>query len=167
MLDLSWSNILQSNTFNFTIMIALFAFIAHKIKVSQKIEDHRASIQKNIDDSDLFKKTAEEELKNVSKSLENLPHELESIIQKAEKTAKAFEEKTKEDTNKLIESMKQNTDKQLQADEKFTNSSILKNVSLASVDIAQKQVQKALESNKDLHRKFINEFIDEIDRLEI
>ena len=52
MLDFSFANILHSNVINFAIMIALFVFIAYKLDVMQKIEDMRASIQKNVEDSE-------------------------------------------------------------------------------------------------------------------
>ena len=101
MLDFSWNNILQSNAFNFAIMIAFFAFIAHKIKVSQAVEKHRASIQKTIEDSDILKSSSEKELEKVEKSLEKLPEELDEILKNAKKTANAFEEKSKEEISEI------------------------------------------------------------------
>lgn len=167
MLDFSWNNILQSNAFNFAIMIAFFAFIAHKIKVSQAVEKHRASIQKTIEDSDILKSSSEKELENVEKSLEKLPEELDEILKNAQKTANAFEEKSKAEINKLVKAIKQNAEKQLYSEEKHTNSMLLKSAGNASVEVAGRQVSKALENNKELHRKFIQDFINEIDRLEV
>ncbi len=167
MLDLSWNNILHSNALNFIIMIAFFGFIAYKLKLSEAIEKNRASIQKSIEDSDLLKADSQEELKKVEKSLENLPNEIESILKNAEQTAKAFEAKTKADLERLVQSIKDNTEKQINAEEKHTNSVILQNAANASVEVAHKQVINALEHNKDLHRKFINDFINEIDGLEV
>ena len=125
MLDLSWNNILHSNALNFIIMIAFFGFIAYKLKLSEAIEKNRASIQKSIEDSDLLKADSQEELKKVEKSLENLPNEIESILKNAEQTAKAFEAKTKADLERLVQSIKDNTEKQINAEEKHTNSVIL------------------------------------------
>lgn len=167
MLDFSWNNILHSNAFNFAIMVAFFAFVAHKLKVAQAVEKHRASIEKTIKDSDLLKSSSEEELKKVAKSLENLPQELDEILKNAEKTAQAFEAKSKEEIDRLVCSIKENTEKQISAEEKHTNSVILKSAGNASVDVAQRQVEKVLENNKELHRKFISDFINEIDRLEV
>ena len=44
---------------------------------------------------------------------------------------------------------------------------LLKSAGNASVEVAGRQVSKALENNKELHRKFIQDFINEIDRLEV
>jgi len=55
MLDFSFSNILHSNVINFAIMIALFAFVAYKLKVGQKIEDMTASIKSKVEESDAIK----------------------------------------------------------------------------------------------------------------
>ena len=137
------------------------------MKVSQAVEKHRASIQKTIEDSDLLKKDSAEELQKVEKSLENLPQELEGILKNAEQTAKAYEVKTKAEIDKLVQSIKDNTEKQISAEEKHTNSVVLKNAGNASVEVAQKQVMKALEKDNSLHRKFISDFINEIDGLEV
>lgn len=167
MLDLSWNNILHSNALNFIIMVGIFLFIAYKMKVSQAVENHRASIQKSIEDSDLMKKNAADELKNVEKSLENLPQELDGILKNAENTAKAFENKTKSEIDALVQSIKATTERQINAEEKHANSLLMKNAGNASVEVAQKQVIRALENDKSLHRKFINDFINEIDGLEV
>ena len=37
----------------------------------------------------------------------------------------------------------------------------------ASIEIAQKQIKVALENDKNLHRKYIEEFIDSLETLEV
>jgi F0F1-type ATP synthase membrane subunit b/b' len=167
MLDFSWSNILHSNVLNFAVMIAFFAFLAYKLKLSQKIEENRSSIQKTIEESDILKENAKTEFEKVEKSLANVGDELKAIIRKAEETAKTYEEKALQDINKTVENIKTNIEKQIQSEEKNVYSALFRNASGASVDIAQKQITNALEKDKKLHRNYINEFIDSIDGLRL
>lgn len=167
MLDFSWSNILHSNVINFAIMIGIFAIIIKKLKVSQKIEDMRASIQNKVEESDTIKEEAKKDFENVSQSLANIEDELKEIVKKAEETAKAFEEKSKEDLNKTVESIKKNIEKQVQSEENHVQTSLMKNVSAASVEIAQRQIKSALDKDKQLHRKYIDDFINSIDKVDV
>ena len=167
MLDFSWSNILNSNAFNFTILVIFFAVLMKYLKLPEAMESQRQDIQNSVEASDNLKKEAEEAFLKVEKSLENLPQELDEIIQKADSAAKAFEAKSKDEIDRLVGSIKENAKKQLEAEEKQVQSALLKNVSKASVDVAQKQVKRVLDGNKELHRKFINDFINSIDRLEV
>lgn len=167
MLDISWSNILNSNAFNFTIMILFFAVLMKYLKLPEAMEAQKREIQSSVESSDNLKKEAEEAFRNVEKSLENLPGELDAIIKKADSAAKAFEAKSKDEIDKLVDSIKENAKKQLEAEEKQVHSSLMKNVSKASADVAKKQIQRAVKNNKELHRKFINDFINSIDGLEV
>ncbi len=167
MLDFSWSNILHSNIINFIIMLALFAFIIAKLKVGQKIEDMRASIQRKVEESEAVKNEAEKDFENVKESLANIDDELNSIIKKAEDAAKAFEEKSKEDLNRAVDSIKQNIEKQIHSEENHIQASLMRNVSESSVEIAQRQIKSALDRDKQLHRKYIEDFINSIDKIDV
>lgn len=167
MLDFSWSNILNSNAFNFTVMVLFFAILVKYLKLPEKIESQRTEIQNNVEASDNIKKEAKEALAKVQKSLESLPLELDEILKNADAAAKAFENKSKEEIEKLVASIKENAEKQVQSEEKQAHSSLSKNIGKASVDIAHRQVESAFENNKELHRKFINDFINSIDKLEV
>ena len=167
MLDFSWSNILNSNAFNFTILVIFFAILFKYLKLPEAMESQRRDIQNSVESSDNLKKEAEDAFHKVEKSLENLPAEIDEIIKKADSAAKAFEAKSKDEIDKLVVSIKENAQKQLDAEEKQVKSSLMKNVSKASVDVAQKQVKRALDGNKELHRKFISDFINNIGGLEV
>lgn len=167
MLDFSWSNILHSNAFNFTIMIIFFAVLIKHLKVPEALEMDRASIQESVEISDSLSENAENEFKKVKKSIENLPKELDEILVNAEITAKAFEVKSKEEIDKLVSSIKLNAEKQVSTEEKQIQSTLMKNISKSSVEIAHGQVKKAFESNKELHKKVMNDFIESLDKLEV
>ena len=148
-------------------MIALFAFIIYKLNVGQKIEDMRASIQRKVEESDAVKKEAEKDFKNIADSLANIDEELNAIVKKAEDAAKSFEQKAKEDLDKSVALIKQNIEKQVQTEQNHVQGSLMKNVASSSIEIAQRQIKTALDKDKKLHRKYIEDFINSIDKADV
>lgn len=148
-------------------MLAFFAFVIKRLNVGQKIEDMRSLIQKSVEESDSIKLEAENDYKRVSESLSNIEEELSSIIVKAEEAAKAYESKAKEDLSKTVENIKATVEKQVVSEENNVHSSLLKSFSTSSVEIAQMQIKSALVKDSGLHRKYIEDFINSIDKLEV
>ena len=167
MLDFSFSNILHSNVINIAIMIALFAFIAYKLKVGQKIEDMTASIKSKVEESDAIKEEAKKDFQNIADSLEHIEDELKAIVDKAEQTAKSFEQKAREDLDKSVALLKQNIEKQIETEQNHIKGELLNNVASSSIEIAQRQIKTALDKDKQLHRKYIEDFINSIDKADV
>lgn len=167
MLDFSFSNILHSNVINFAIMIALFAFIAYKLKVGQKIEDMTTSIKSKVEESDAIKEEAKKDFQNIADSLEHIEDELKAIVDKAEQTAKSFEQKAREDLDKSVALLKQNIEKQIETEQNHIKGELLNNVASSSIEIAQRQIKTALDKDKQLHRKYIEDFINSIDKADV
>ncbi len=167
MLDFSYQNILHSNTINFAIMIGFFAILIKFLKVGEKMEQGRACVQESVENSDSLKIHAEKEFKKIKDSLKDLPKEIDGILENAKATAIAFEQKSKDEIEQLVASIKVNADKQVGAEEKQAQSVLSKNIGKSSVEIAQRQVKNTFEKNKDLHRKVIGDFINDLDKLEV
>ena len=148
-------------------MVAVFAVIIKKLNVAQKIEDMRASIQKTVEDSDLAKEEAKKDYESVADSLANIDVEINEIVEKAEDTAKTFEQKSKEDLDKAVETIKKNIEKQVQSEENNVQAQLMKKVSESSIEIAERQIVSALDKDKALHRKYIDEFIEEIEEIDV
>ena len=167
MLDFSFSNILHSNIINFAIMIALFVFIGYKLKVGQKIEDMRVSIKNKVEESDAIKEEAKKDYESVADSLSHIEDELNAIVAKAEETAKSFEQKARADLDKSVALLKQNIEKQVETEQNHVQGELLHSVAASSIEIAQKQIKTALDKDKQLHRKYIEDFINSIDKADV
>ena len=148
-------------------MIALFAFIAYKLKVGQKIEDLRTSIKSKVEESDAIKEEAKKDFQNVADSLANIEDELKAIVEKAKETAKSFEQKAREDLDKSVALLKQNIEKQIETEQNHIKGELLNNVASSSIEIAQRQIKTALDKDKQLHRKYIEDFINSIDKADV
>lgn len=167
MFDFSFENILHSNLINFLIMVGCFALLIWKLNVGQKIEDMRASIQNKVEESDAIKEEAKKDYQNIADSLANVDSEISEILKKAEVTAKSFEEKARMDLDKSVALIKQSAEKQVLTEQNHVQTDLLKNVASSSIEIAQRQIKNALENDKTLHRKYIEECINCIDKADV
>lgn len=167
MFDFSFENILHSNLINFLIMVGCFALLIWKLNVGQKIEDMRASIQNKVEESDAIREAAKRDYKNIADSLANVDSEISEILKKAEITAKSFEEKARLDLDKSVALIKQNAEKQVLTEQNHVQTDLMKNVATSSIEIAQRQIKNALEKDTSLHRKYIEECINSIDKADV
>ena len=160
-----WTTIVQSNTFNFIIMIALFAFIIKKCKLAQKLDETILKIKETIDKSEDFKNASLEELKKADEKTNNIPAEIEEIEKAGEQNLKNIEEKLNKDSEDKINSIKANAEKAIDTKEKEIVSELSKKTILASIEVAKNHIINLLEKHPEYHQNFIKESIKELDRL--
>lgn len=160
-----WNVIVYSNTFNFIVFVAIIAWIVVKIDVKSAITSLQQKIIKIIEDVKKEHEDALSALKNAEKAVEKLPEELDGIMQDAAKSAETISRKILTEAEKQLESIETNAKKVIDAEEKLLISKLTKSTSSLSVDTAQKHIQNVLVETPTLHEKYINESIDELDRL--
>lgn len=160
-----WNIIVRSNTFNFVIFILLIALVLKKINIGLILETMRAEIIKVLEAARKNQREAKVEFEQAQKAVENLGEELKTIVQEATKSADVISEKILAEAKKQIESIESNAAKVIDAEEKLLISNLTKNTSKASVEIAKSHIEKVLQQTPTLHEKYIDESIDELDRL--
>lgn len=167
MLDISWNNILHSNAFNFIVMVIIFAIIFKKIKVSEKINNLKDEIKNKVENSDKEKEESHIELKEIQKSVENVGAQINKIITEAKQTAQALEQNSILEINKMVENVKVSVEKAFENLNNKTKENLSKTISIASINFAKDNIEKILQENINLHKKFIAESIDELDEVKI
>lgn len=160
-----WNTIVTSNTFNFIIFVLILAWVFKKIDINKIITSLQKKIIKIIEDAKKEKEEALDSLSKAEKAVENLSEELKTIVNDAQKSAEVISSKILSEAQKQIESIEANATKVIEAEEKLLISKLTKNTSKASVDMAKSHIVKTLEDTPTLHEKYINESIDELDRL--
>lgn len=161
----TWNTIVESNTFNFVIFVLILAWIFNKINIKGKIASLQQKIIKLIEDAKKEKDEAQNKLKQAEIAVENLPTELNEIIQDATKSATVISQKILTEAEKQLESIELNATKVIEAEEKLLISKLTKNTSMTSVETAKSKIEKTLSETPSLHEKYINESIEELDRL--
>lgn len=160
-----WNIIVYSNTFNFIVFVAIIAFVAKKIDISSAISALQSKIIKIIEDTKKEHQEAKDKLLQAEKAVENLPNELDGLIQDATKSAEIISQKVLLEAQKQIENIEANATKVIEAEEKLLISQLSKNTSKASVELAKAHIKNTLNETPTLHEKYINESIDELDKL--
>lgn len=156
--------ILHSNLLNFTIFLAIIILICKKFDIPAIIENMRAKIIKRIEESDITLKEAAANKEKAMNEVKNTAAEVENINSAAEVKAKALEEQVSQDTLVKIENIKNNTQKIIDSEEKSVRAILISNTGTRSVEAAKDNIISELEKNKELHNKFIEDSINELDK---
>lgn len=162
-----WQLILQTNTFNFIIVLAILAFIISKLNIKEKIEHIRDEIKAYVQESSNEKNLAEKELENIKKSVVKLPDEISKIKESAKNSVLSLERKIEAEVKAQMSDIDNNAKRLLSFETKKFKSKLSSILSEASVVLARDNALKQLENNRELHNKYIEDAIEEINRINI
>lgn len=160
-----WNLLVESNTFNFVIFVICFALIFKKINVAGIIASLQEKIVKVLNEVEKDKNEALEKLTAAEKEIENLSSELDTILNEAKNSAEVIGKKILSEAEKQVQNIEQNAKKVIEAEEKMLVSSLTKETSKASVAAAKNHIQNVLVQTPTLHEKYIDECIEELDKV--
>lgn len=160
-----WNILVESNTFNFILFLFFIGLILKKVNIAAIINLLQQKIIKILDEVQNDKEDAHNKFLQAEKAIENLPQELDGIISEAQKSAKVIGDKILNEAKKQVEIIELNAQKSIDAEEKLLISKLTKNTSNASIEAATSHIKNILIQTPTLHEKYINESIDELDRL--
>lgn len=162
-----WKLLVESNTINFLIVLSVILFIAKKMNISEKINNIEDEIKNFVDASTDEKKNSEVELKKIEDKIKLLPCEIEDMNKTAQINIESI---TQGIENQVIEKKKDidgNANRILNLETKKFKSKIINTVTEASINLAKENAIKQLENNKELHCHYIEEAINEIDKVKL
>lgn len=168
-MDLSqiWKIILESNTFNFIILVILFAIIIKVCKLSSLLESGINKVKETIDKSVISKEKSIAELKEAEEKVSNIHNEIEEIEKRNAEAISKSEEKISIETENQIDSINESITKLIDSKEKEIISRLSKKTILTSIEIAKENVKKILKKNPAFHEQFINESVKELDKVKL
>lgn len=162
-----WNMIVQTNTFNFAILVLIFAVIFRKIKLGEVLENLKEEIVKAIKNAEEEKVRAKNELSEAQKSIKHLDEDIKSAISNANSRAEQIASQILTNTQKEIDLIKSNIDKVIKAEEKTISTTLADKTAKASIALAKNHIISVLEDQPELHEKYINESINELDRIQL
>ena len=149
---------------NFVVFSAIIIFVMTRIvNTSSLIETAQKSVVEEIYASENVKVESEAKLSKVEESMAHIEEEIESILSKSEQNAKLVGEKILIDADKSIQILQDNTAKSIENSQVLLKNDLIKRVSLASVEVAKKQILQELNNNQGLHDRLIDESLESID----
>ena len=154
-----WNIIVESNTFNFIIMVAIFAIIAKKMNITVLINNIKQSIIDKINRADSNKAEAQERFSNAKKLAKNIDKDVKNNIDNAMKKADAIEAQIIAEAESKVNYLKKNAESVIKSEEKLIENNIINNTIKISSELAKEKIIAALNSNPELHNKYIEESI--------
>ena len=149
---------------NFVVFSTIIIFVMTRIvNTSSLLETAQKSVVDEIYASENVKVESEAKLSKVEESMAHIEEEIESILSKSEQNAKLVGEKILIDADKSIQILQDNTAKSIENSQVLLKNDLIKRVSLASVEVAKKQILQELNNNQGLHDRLIDESLESID----
>lgn len=161
-----WSKILESNLFNFVLMLVLLNWILQKTNMSDKLEQGRKSIEDKINNSRIAKENAIKELFELQEKSKEVAKETHEILEKSNANAVMVGKKIIEDAQKQACEFGKNLDKIVESNQKAVQNNLREETAQTAVKVAQDYIEDKLANDRTLHIKFINESIDALNGVE-
>lgn len=160
-----WDLIVKSNTFNFAILVLIFAVIASKMNLGEKIEHIKQEIIKSIENAKHEKERAAKLLDETKKDVANIENEISERLDKAQSHARSMAHQILNAAGEKAERFEKGIARRVEAEEKTASAILSKQTAKAAVELAKDHIKHTLENNAEFHKKFINDSIDELDRI--
>ena len=159
--------LIQTNSLNFIIVLAVLIFILSKLNINEKINKLRDDIKSYVDNSTSEKALAQKELEETEEKIKHLPEETKQIEISAENNIKGFEQKIKKEIEDKKNDIKTSADRILNLEIKQFKAKLTSILSEKSVILAKDNAIEQLKNNRELHNKYIDEAIEEIGRVSL
>lgn len=157
----------SSNTINFILMVVILAWICKKFNIVSTLENAISAVRGSISKSEDEKHNSESVYAQSKKMVEELPKELEKLRTDANSKAEVLKDKINSSTENTISSIKDNAEKAISIEEKKISDSLTRDAVNSSVTKAKERIQKLLKENPELHKKFIYESLEELDKVQL
>lgn len=162
-----WDLIVRSNTFNFVLLVAIFYFLFKKINISKILDKLQQDIINTIENVRKNKNLAGIKLSQAKESVQNLDKDIEFQLEQANATAKSISDTIFKNTEKRIDLINGNVNKTIATEEKSLSAKLTEKAAAAAVAIAKNHIINTLKDRPDLHDKYIDESIQELDRIQL
>lgn len=157
--------LIKTNTINFLIVLALIVFLVCKLNVKQKIQELREEIKVFVESAENEKIRSEKELSEINNKITGLPREIEDIKESAQRSSESIASKIRRETEEQKRDIENNAQRIFNLETKKFKSKLNTLLSEKSIELAKENAVNQLNSNADLHNKYIDNAIAELDRI--
>lgn len=162
-----WNTLVQSNTFNFIVMVLILGYIFKKINFISILDNVKDNIVSVIEKSKEEKLKAAKELELANELVKNLDNEINEQLNEAQEQAKALSKNIDEETEAKVNNIRKNIERATVTEEKTISARLLNKTAIKALESAKNKISEILKTSPELHDKYIQESIYELDRIEI
>lgn len=157
-----WNAVVQSNTFNFAVLLLIFAVLYKKLNISNTVENLKQDIIKKIENAKSEREQAKQKLLSAKQLVEHLDEDIKERLNDANTRATGLSEQIIKNAQEQVKLIEKNVQNVIIGEEKTLSTQLSDKALKASVELAKQKIIKTLEDNPKLHDKFIEESIGEI-----
>ena len=162
-----FSLLLKSNAVNFIIMIVLLAWLIKKANLATALDKSIEKIKESIKTSEDVKTEAQKLFDSEKKLIDRLPNDLKDLERNAKDKVKVFEKTIIGNTQKSIKNIESSVDRAIEVEEDKISNLMKDATALSSIEVAKDYLQNLLNSNPELHNQFIQNSLEELDKVKI
>lgn len=157
----------KSNTINFLIMAYILYWIVKKIDIKSMFEKSVNSIQNSIKQSETEKENSKNLLQDAKNTMDKLPKQIEEIEKFNEQKTETFKKQLEESSDAAIKNISKNIEKVFAIEEKKISNEITSETVSDSIEQSKQNIIEMLKNKPELHYKFIEKSLDELDRVQL
>ncbi len=162
-----WDIIIKSNLFNFIVMVAILWWICKKFSIGTMLENAKQNVINSIEKSKEEKASSKEKLALANELVKNLDSDIASQLEEAGKQGDLLGNDIVHDTDSKISYINENISRVLESEEKTISSRLTGKTAYAAVQTAENHIKNILKNTPELHDRYIQESIDELDRIQV
>ncbi len=155
--------LIQSNTLNFIAVLIVLVWIFSKLNIPKNLENEKDVITSYVNEAEKEKADAENRLNKINEKIKKLPEEIKRIERSTKNNIEGLERKSKSDIEEKKADIDGNVKRIMDLETKKFKSKLTSLLSEASVNLARDNALKQFENNREMHDKYIDEAIQEID----
>lgn len=160
-----WDLIVKSNTFNFIILVIICFILAEKLKINDVVEKIKSDIIAMLEAAKTERENAQKSFTHAKSLIEHLEDEISERLELADKQAENVANSINEASARKLAQIEKNMAKVIEAEEKTLITTLTEKTASSSVELARKYIISRLENEPELHNKYIEEAIEELEKV--
>ena len=156
--------ILHSNVLNFVIVVILIVWLIKKAKISELLAKKQQEIAELIKNAAEEKKIKQNQLLVTKTKVSNVEQEVLKIVDEGEQIAGNLSESIISDAKKQAEDMHNKAVISVGNEKQLVSRDVIEKITGAAFFIAEEHIKNSIDDR--LHKKYINEFINDLDAVQ-
>lgn len=156
--------ILHSNVLNFVIVVIFIVWVIKKAKISELLAKKQQEIAELIKNAAEEKKIKQNQLLVTKTKVSNVEQEVLKIVDEGEQIAGNLSESIISDAKKQAEDMHNKAVISVGNEKQLVSRDVIEKITGAAFFIAEEHIKNSIDDR--LHKKYINEFINDLDAVQ-
>ena len=155
----------HSNLINFILMLVFLVWLARKTQIFSALSRKRNTIIEQIRISESEEVNAENELADAKRQVARADEEVHKIVEEAKEIADSLAKRIHKEADIEANEVHNKAKRMIKAEYAMASNDVMQDVSKAAFYIAEEHIKQAIDER--LHKKYIDEFIDDLDNLKV